>query len=106
MGDDGLNWILGALAEQMAQFFLFHAEQIGYPLAAGQHTNGSAGIRMSLDVVEHHGRAVHPGWAHHGAACAHIAVHAGKLCFRVHFYIRFHELARCLAQHVQCGAQV
>ena len=106
MGDDGLDGVLGALAEQVAQFFFLHAEQVGHPLAAGQHTNGNAGVRVPFDVVEYHGRAVHLGGAHHGAACAHIAVYAGKFCFRVHLHIRFHQLTRCFAQHIQCGAQV
>ena len=95
--DDGLNGILGTLAEQVAQLLFFHAEDICHSLSAGQHANGDTGIRVAFNVVEHHGRAVHFGGPHNGAACTYIAVHTGKLCFRVYFYVRFHQLPRCLA---------
>ena len=106
VGDNGLNGVLGTLTEQIAQFLLLHAKQVGYPLAAGQHANGNACVRVSRDIMKHHGWAVHLGRAHHGAARAHIAVHTGKLCLRVYLHICFHQLTRCLAQHVQGGTQV
>ena len=106
MDDDGLNGVLGTLAEQVAQFLLLHAKQVCHPLAACQHANGHTGVRVSLDIMKHHGWAVHLSGAHHGAACTHIAVHTGKLCLRVYLHICFHQLTRCLAQHDQGGAQV
>ena len=97
VGHDWLNRGFGTLAEQVAQLLFFHAEDICHSLSAGQHANGDTGIRVAFNVVEHHGRAVHFGRPHNGAACTHIAVHTGKLCFRVYFYVRFHQLPRCLA---------
>ena len=101
-----LDGRFGALTEQMTQFFLFHTKQICHPLAAGQNADGNTGVRVTLDVVEHHGRTVHFGGSHDRAACAHIAVHARKFCFRVHHHICFHQLPRCLAQYFQCHAQI
>ena len=106
VGHHRLDGRFGALAEQVAQFFLFRTKQICHPLTAGQHANGNAGVRVTLDVVKHHSRAIHLCGTHNRAACAHIAVHAGQLCRRVHLHIRFHQLPRGLAQHLQCRAQV
>ena len=103
---DRLNGCLCTLAEKVSQFFFSDAKQVCHPLAAGQHADGNAGVRVTLDVVEHHGRAIHFGGAHDRAACPHIAVHTGQLCRRVHLHIRFHQLPRGLAQHFQRRAQV
>ena len=79
-----------------------------YPdsLARTDQTDGDADARIAPDFVEHHGRTVLLRWAHARAACADMAVHAGKLGNRIDFHIGGHQFARKGFEKFQRGTQV
>ena len=87
--DYRLDGIVGAASHQMGQLLFFAAEELRHPLAAGHHADHDAGAGMTLDVMEHHGRAVDLGRTLDGAARAHVAVDAGELRRGVNFNVRF-----------------
>ncbi len=93
MDDDGLNGVLGTLAEQVAQFLLLHAKQVCHPLAACQHANGHTGVRVSLALRDDGLRST--SGAHHGAGLhPHSGTHRKALPPGLPPH-RFHQLTRC-----------
>ena len=97
--------VLEALADLEAQVLLVQVEQGGNALAAGKHADADLGIVKALDVVEDHRRALF-GRTHNGAAGTDVAIDARDLGIGIDLGVGLEQLARHLAQKVECGAQV
>ena len=101
----GRDQVLEALTDLEAQVLLVQIEQGGNALAAGKHADADLGIVKALDVVEDHRRTLF-GRTHNGAAGTDVAIDARDLGVRVDLGVGLEQLARHLAQKVECGAQV
>ena len=97
--------VLEALADLEAQVLLVEVEQGGNALAAGKHADADLGIVKALNVVEDHRRTLF-GRTHNGAAGTHVAIDARDLGIGIDLGVGLEQLARHLAQKVECGAQV
>ena len=101
----GRDQVLEALADLEAQVLLVQIEQGGNALAAGKHADADLGIVKTLDVVEDHRRTLF-GRTHNGAAGTDVAIDARDLGIGIDLGVGLEQLARHLAQKVECGAQV
>ena len=101
----GRDQVLEALADLEAQVLLVQVEQGGNALAAGKHADADLGIVKALDVVEDHRRTLF-GRTHNGAAGTDVAIDARNLGIGIDLGVGLEQLARHLAQKVECGAQV
>ena len=101
----GRDQVLEALADFEAQVLLVQVEQGGNALAAGKHADADLGIVKALDVVEDHRRTLF-GRTHNGAAGADVTIDTRDLGIGIDLGVGLEQLARHLAQKVECGAQV
>ena len=101
----GCDQVLEALADLEAQVLLIQVEQGGNALAAGKHADADLGIVKALDVVEDHRRTLF-GRTHNGAAGTDVAIDARNLGVRIDLGVGLEQLARHLAQKVECRAQI
>ena len=97
--------VLEAFTDLEAQVLLVQVEQGGNALAAGKHADADLGIVKALNVVEDHRRTLF-GRTHNGAAGADVTVDARDLGIGIDLGVGLEQLARHLAQKVECGAQV
>ena len=97
--------VLEALADLEAQMLLVQIEQGGNALAAGKHADADLGVVKALNVVEDHRRALF-GRTHDGAAGTDVTVDARDLGIGIDLGVGLEQLARHLAQKVECRTQV
>ena len=97
--------VLEAFTDLEAQVLLVQVEQGGNALAAGKHADADLGIVKALNVVEDHRRTLF-GRTHNGAAGADVTIDARDLGIGIDLGVGLEQLARHLAQKVECGAQV